>query len=43
MIADLVRAGFASAAPEMIRAGSKTIGVIRIRITDAGRQVLAEP
>jgi hypothetical protein len=41
MIASLLRAGFASQAPEMIRVGSKTIAVIRIRITDAGRQVLA--
>jgi hypothetical protein len=33
-VADLVRAGFASTAPEMVRAGSKAITVIRIRITE---------
>jgi hypothetical protein len=43
IIADLMRAGFTSSVPEMVRVGSKTIAVIRIRITDAGRQALAEP
>jgi hypothetical protein len=33
----------ASSAPEMVRVASKTIAVIRIRITDAGKRVLAEP
>jgi hypothetical protein len=43
MIASLLRAGFAIEAPEIVRAGSKAITVIRIRITDAGRQAIAEP
>jgi hypothetical protein len=43
MIADLARAGFADSAPELVQAGTKTIAVIRIRITNAGRQALAEP
>jgi hypothetical protein len=33
----------ASTAPELVQTGSKTMAVIRIRITNAGRQVLAEP
>jgi hypothetical protein len=43
MIADLARAGFANSAPELVQAGTKAIAVIRIRITNAGRQALAEP
>jgi hypothetical protein len=40
MIAGLVRAGLATARRETMRAGGKTAEVVRIRITDAGRQVL---
>jgi hypothetical protein len=42
IIADLVRAGFASSAPEMVRVGSRTMAVVRIRIMDAGKQKLVE-
>jgi hypothetical protein len=40
MIAGLVRAGLATAHRETVRAGGKTTEIVRIRITDAGRQVL---
>lgn len=40
MIAGLVRAGLATARRETMRAGGKTTEVVRIRITDAGRQAL---
>jgi hypothetical protein len=38
---ELVRAGLASATGERVRAGNKTIEVARVRITEAGRQMLA--
>jgi hypothetical protein len=40
MIAGLIRAGFATARRENIRAGRESVEVVRIRITDAGRQAL---
>jgi hypothetical protein len=43
MIAGLVRAGFATAQRESIKAGGKTIEVVRIRITDAGRRAIQGP
>jgi hypothetical protein len=39
---ELVRANLASATPERVRAGSKTIEVARLRITEAGRKTLAQ-
>ena len=41
MIAGLVSIGFATARRETIRAGDRTIEVVRIRITAAGRDALA--
>jgi hypothetical protein len=38
---ELVRAGLASATPERVVVGSKTIGAPRGRITEAGRRMLA--
>jgi len=40
MIADLVRRGFATAQRESMKAGGKTIDVVRIRITSVGRQAI---
>src|SRR5262249_35524956 len=40
MIAGLVSTGLAAAQRETMRAGGKTSEVVRIRITDAGRQAL---
>jgi hypothetical protein len=39
-IAGLVRTGLATAQRESMKAGSKTIEVVRIRITDAGRRAI---
>jgi hypothetical protein len=41
-MADLVRAGLATATPERVAMGPNTIEVARMRITDAGRKVLGE-
>jgi hypothetical protein len=41
IIAGLVRAGLATAHRESMKAGGKTVEVVRIRITDAGRDALA--
>jgi hypothetical protein len=38
MIAGLVRTGFATAQRETVEAGGKSVEVVRIRITEAGRQ-----
>jgi hypothetical protein len=38
---ELVRAGLATATAERIVAGRRTVEVARLRITDAGRQILA--
>jgi hypothetical protein len=40
MLADLIRAGLATAKTERIVAGGRPIEVTRVRITDAGRQAL---
>jgi hypothetical protein len=40
-LAELVRDGLASATVERVMAGDKQIGVARVRITEAGRSVLA--
>jgi hypothetical protein len=37
MMVELVNAGLASATPERVRAGNKTMEVARVRITEAGR------
>jgi hypothetical protein len=41
LLADLVRGGLATAKPETVRAGGKSIEVVRMLITDAGRQAIA--
>jgi hypothetical protein len=41
-MADLVRAGLATATPERVAMGPNTIEVARMRITDAGRKALGE-
>ena len=43
LIADVVNACFAEAKTERIFGGGETVEVTRVRITDAGRRVLAEP
>ena len=40
-LAELVRAGLATAAAERVVMGHRTVEVARVRITDAGRQSLA--
>jgi hypothetical protein len=40
-LAGVVRAGFASIAPESMRAGGRKRTLVRMRITDAERQALA--
>ena len=40
-LAVLVRDGLATAQPETLQAGSQPIEVVRVQITDAGRQALA--
>jgi len=42
MLANLVRRGFATAQCQTAKAGGQTLEVVRIRITDAGREALAE-
>jgi hypothetical protein len=42
MIAGLVRAGLATAQRETMKAGAKPVEVVRVRITDAGREALKE-
>jgi hypothetical protein len=41
LLASLVRAGFATIQPHVIKAGWKTIDVARVRITPAGQEALA--
>jgi hypothetical protein len=41
MLAGLVRTGLATSQHQTVKAGSKTIEVVRIRITEAGRNALA--
>jgi hypothetical protein len=40
MLIVLVRGGFATATPEIVHAGNRSIEVVRVGITDAGRQAL---
>jgi acyl-coenzyme A thioesterase PaaI-like protein len=40
-LAELLRAGYASVAPETVRAGGRKIEVARVKITDAGRRAIA--
>ena len=40
LLADMVRAGFATAQIERVRAGGQPIEVTRVHITDAGRRAL---
>jgi hypothetical protein len=42
MLANLVRRGIATAQRQTAKAGGQTLEVVRIRITDAGREALAE-
>ena len=42
LLASIVRAGFAVAKPEIVKAGGRTLSMLRLTITDAGRRVLAE-
>jgi hypothetical protein len=42
LMVELVRDGLATAKAERVVAGRRTIEVARVRITDAGRRVLAE-
>jgi hypothetical protein len=41
-LVELVRAGLASAMPERVVAGNKTMQITVVRITEAGRRTLAE-
>jgi hypothetical protein len=41
MIAGLVRSGLATPKREIMKAGGKTVEVVRVRITAAGRDALA--
>jgi hypothetical protein len=40
LLVDLCIAGLATAKPEHMRAGRRTVEVVRLKITDAGRQAL---
>ena len=42
MLADMVRAGLATAKAERVVAGGRSMEVVRVRITEAGRRALAE-
>jgi hypothetical protein len=42
MLSNLVRRDFATAQRQTAKAGGQTLEVVRIRITDAGREALAE-
>jgi hypothetical protein len=41
LLAGIVRAEFAVAKPEIMKAGGRTLSMLRLTITDAGRQALA--
>jgi hypothetical protein len=41
LLARIVRAGFATANPEIVKAGGRTLSMLRLTITDAGRRALA--
>jgi hypothetical protein len=40
MLASLIVNGLATARHEMVRAGARTVDVVRVQITDAGRKAL---
>jgi hypothetical protein len=40
-LGELLRAGYASVAPETVRAGGRKIELARVKITDAGRRAIA--
>ena len=42
MLVELVQAGLATTKRERMVAGGRQTGVVRVRITDAGRQALAK-
>jgi hypothetical protein len=42
MVAGLVRAGLATAERESMKAGAKTVEVVRLQITAAGRKAIEE-
>jgi hypothetical protein len=41
LLARIVRVGFAVATPEIVKAGGRTLSLLRLTITDAGRRALA--
>jgi hypothetical protein len=41
-LARIVRAGFATASPEIVKAGGRTLSLLRLAITDLGRQALGD-
>jgi hypothetical protein len=41
LLARIVHAGFAVANPEIVKAGGRTLSMLRLTITDVGRQALA--
>ena len=41
LLGRIVRAGFAVANPEIVKAGGRTLSLLRLTITDLGRQTLA--
>ena len=41
LLARIVRAGLAVARPEIVKAGGRTLSMLRLTITDAGRRALA--
>jgi len=43
MLADLVRKGFATALTEPVNAGRRSVEVVRLKITEAGRRALGRP
>jgi hypothetical protein len=43
VLADLVRGGLAVAKPESVKAGARTLWVVRVMITHTGRQALGWP
>jgi hypothetical protein len=43
LLASLIRAGLAVVNPEAVKAGDRTVSVVRVIITDAGRRALGEP
>jgi hypothetical protein len=42
LLAAIVRAGLAVARPEIVKAGGRTLSMLRLTITDDGRRALAE-